>query len=86
MWKTTIPKSLARIVNSPIVEEVYFDEQDFGETTGPFQLWIYFKYGWINTMTEVHSIHEGTAKEILYQWKNFVKVCECDECNENPIT
>ena len=82
MWKNTIPKSLEKIINSPIVAEAYIDEQDFGETTGPFQLWIYFKYGWINTLTETHAIHEGTAKEILYQWKNYVKVCECTECAE----
>lgn len=43
--------------------------------------WVHLKPGWVNTLTETHSVHEDELKqcvEILA--KGFIVQCSCAEC------
>jgi len=44
--------------------------------------WIYLKPGWINTLHDLHQIHEDTLKECVAVLKNFVTECNCNDCKE----
>ena len=66
-----IPKNLM-----PLVEEIS-DERSMGDG-----YWIYLVPGYINTMTEVHMVHEDTVKECLIHLRNYIKPCNCEECKK----
>lgn len=46
--------------------------------------WVHLKYGYINTQSETHSIHEDNISQCLEIFKSgFIKPCGCQECHRN---
>lgn len=63
-----------------IIDEVS-DERSNGDG-----YWIYLKPGWIDTMFEVHMVHEDTLAECADQLRNSVEPCTCRDCVEYRIS
>jgi hypothetical protein len=82
MRNSKLPVTVKRWIdaNPDIVELVDIEDDEFGNPNeGPWSMWIYFRPGWINTLTECHMIHEPTAKCVLEQ-VSMIKPCDCDDC------
>lgn len=49
--------------------------------------WVHLHYGWINTLTETHSVHEDNITQCLKVFKDgFIQPCECAECKLHLMT
>jgi hypothetical protein len=72
------PRTLQQFRDHPAVDMVS-DERDCNSG-----IWIYFKPGWINYMTETHCIHEETVRECIDYWK-YVVSCDCEDCKNARV-
>lgn len=83
MRTSAIPKTIQKWIdkNPEIVDEYWMEDSDPDEY-GDWSIWLYFKYGYINTCSETHCIHESTVKDFFAHVKCIEK-CECEECLAN---
>ncbi|MEQ1601290.1 MAG: hypothetical protein HOP04_02110 [Methylophilaceae bacterium] len=73
-WK--VPASLKRYES--LIEEIE-DYRCQGVDGDGY--WVHLKPGYINTLTEVHSVHEDNITQCLEVFRSgWVKRCECPEC------
>lgn len=72
MEKKSLPASIRKW--HAVIDDVS-DERDNGDG-----YWVYLKSGWINTMHEVHMVHEDTLGECAEQLRHSVAPCNCDDC------
>lgn len=75
----TIPTSLKPYA-------IYIDEIEDYRSQGKDGdgYWVHLKYGYINTQSETHSIHEENISQCLEIFKSgFIKPCGCQECHRN---
>lgn len=45
--------------------------------------WVYLKSGLINTLHEVHMVHEDDPESCAQVLKSFIVRCECSDCKED---
>ena len=69
-----LPKTLQALLDDPRVDEI------LDERSSDCGYWLYLKPGWINWMTETHSIHEDAVKEVTHYLRHYVKPCTCEQC------
>lgn len=78
-----LPRTLQKWAakNPDIFDEGHAEQDGFNERDpeNGWAYWIYFKPGWINTMTETHSIHEDSVRACLEMTK-WIRPCECEDC------
>jgi len=67
------PRTVSQLRAHPLVDEVLDERSDDNGW------WVYFKPGYINTMTETHCIHEMTVKEVCSQF-DYIEKCNCNSC------
>ena len=75
MNKSEVPASIRKW--HAIIDEIVDERSDDNG------YWIYLKSGYVNTMHDVHHIHENTLSECVEQLRDFVEPCKCSECNED---
>jgi len=87
MRTNKMPKTVQRWIDKHqnIIEEVEVDDENFEPETGIYSIWVHLNKGWINSLTDCHSIHEPTAKSFL-ESASFIKKCECADCNQQEKT
>jgi hypothetical protein len=73
-----IPGSLRRW--APMIEEI----EDFrSQGTDGDGYWVHLKPGFINTLHEVHSVHEDNIGQCVEVFKSdYVKPCACQGCKD----
>jgi len=64
--------------NPDMVFMIHTEDDGFSEY-GDWSIWCYFTPGWINTLDEVHMIHEARACDFFERVK-FIKPCDCPGC------
>ncbi len=85
MKNNIVPKRLRAALTGPFADRVdtFYMEHDEFEPTSPWSIWIDLKNGWHNAFLDpapgLHTIHEPTAREALYQLKR-IKPCDCEDC------
>jgi len=65
--------------NKHIVDEYHIECDGYNPEYGDYSYWVYFKKGWINSMTETHCIHGATARDIIAE-SRYVERCQCERC------
>lgn len=49
--------------------------------------WVHLKYGWFNSLTETHSVHEDNITQCLAIFRSgYIKPCGCSECHEKVMS
>ena len=66
------PRTLEQLKSDPRVREVYSEGRSW---------WIELNHGWINDEGGIHQIHETTVKAAC-EYMNFVKICDCSDCQK----
>jgi hypothetical protein len=76
MASKQIPASLRRW--APMIEEIE-DYRNQGPDGDGY--WVHLKPGFVNTLHEVHSVHEDNIGQCAEVFKSgFVKPCACQDC------
>ena len=81
MKTSKVPVTIQRWIdkNQSVIDEFWMENDEAGEYSQPWSIWLYFKKGWVNEMTETHCIHESLVRDFM-EHTQYMVPCTCHDC------